>query len=391
MRVREGYVFVSSEIGRGHPFYLDGVADSLAESEFSDLVCARHGVFDLSRGPARSGWRAVRALYRLGGLGAVGKRFYEAVRGVATGRAEGRSPSLSRFLGAGWARTLAGKPVVVDHPLLVATLSPWAVVWYVHGEVVVPPECLRARPFAVFVPLAETAREFHRAFGNETRVYVTGLCVERGLVGRAPSAFEERVRRLSGTGPLTAALFGSGAEPTGHVRLLALAARSLRECGQRVFAFAREGGRFHRALSSGRLVRDVELALFRTRKDLENDTVRLLPCVDVLVAPAHERTAWALGLGLPMFVLSPDIGPFAPRNRQFLLARGVAEELRSENDARVFGRRLLVLREEGRLARMAEAGRGLPVDGFRVAAEILALVASGREEEAEKWRFRGEG
>lgn len=76
-----------------------------------------------------------------------------------------------------------------------------------------------------------------------------------------------------------------------------------------------------------------------------------------------------MGLGLPMFVLLPHIGPFSPLNFEFARTRGVCLPL---TDPLNFGNYLLTLRQEGNLFKMALAGWGkYPITGAQKVAEYL--------------------
>jgi hypothetical protein len=100
----------------------------------------------------------------------------------------------------------------------------------------------------------------------------------------------------------------------------------------------------------------------------------LTPEVDFFVGPPHERTNWAIGLGLPMFVLTPCIGPFAPLNLQLLERSGTALVLRSIGEASALGDTVIELRDSGELSRMAERGWGkYRIDGFEQIARFLAV------------------
>ena len=44
--------FLGSEVGRGHPFYMDGVVAALEAEGRSDLIATRTDVFEVSRGYA---------------------------------------------------------------------------------------------------------------------------------------------------------------------------------------------------------------------------------------------------------------------------------------------------------------------------------------------------
>ena len=92
------------------------------------------------------------------------------------------------------------------------------------------------------------------------------------------------------------------------------------------------------------------------------------------VAPPHARSNWALGLGLTMFMVGPDIGPFAPMNRRVLLNSGAAQAIEAPMDAHLLGARITRLRQNGCLAEMAQAGWGhREINGF---ARIAAFLVS---------------
>lgn len=94
--------------------------------------------------------------------------------------------------------------------------------------------------------------------------------------------------------------------------------------------------------------------------------------LDFLVAPPHERTNWAIGLGLPMFALTPTIGPFAPLNLSLLLDSGTTMAIESDSQAARFGELLTELHRSGRLVDMARRGWGQhEINGFAQIAEFL--------------------
>jgi hypothetical protein len=110
---------------------------------------------------------------------------------------------------------------------------------------------------------------------------------------------------------------------------------------------------------------------FDSRAELQRLTVSLFSDFDYFVSPAHERTQWAIGLGLPMFVIGPDIGPFAPLNRRLLLEHGVAEQLPLEA-AFAFGDTLAQRRlNRGFLEGLEQGQERYPLRGFEKAARHL--------------------
>jgi hypothetical protein len=113
--------------------------------------------------------------------------------------------------------------------------------------------------------------------------------------------------------------------------------------------------------------------VYESRAELDTCVAQHFDRFDYFVAPAHERTHWALGLGLPMFVLGPDIGPFAPLNHARLLAAGAAGTIHTNSSAELFGATLSEWRTTGKLAKMAGCGFGnYAIDGFARIADVLA-------------------
>jgi hypothetical protein len=366
--------FLGSEVGRGHPFYGDGVRRALAAAGRDDLVGREADVFSVSRGTSRLAWRAVRAAYRIAGRGGGIAAVYHRMRGRVDYDVDSR---LLRSLGRDLRRWAGDEGlVVVDHPAVAGALGGRRGVWYVHGEMVAPPESVVRRASGVLVPTDEVAGEFVRGGVPADRVRVTGICVENELVPGAGAAAAARRERLAGGGPLTLAFFSSGAEPPPHVATLAAAAEAGRGAGHDVRLFARRGGRLARA-ARGLLrgapdaTRAASIVEWESRTELDRLTAERLPAVDVVVSPPHERSNWAVALGIPFLLVGPDIGPFAPLNRRLLLRRGVAVELHSPEAAARLPETLAELTARGLLVRMAENGIGPPIDGFRVAVRTL--------------------
>jgi hypothetical protein len=116
----------------------------------------------------------------------------------------------------------------------------------------------------------------------------------------------------------------------------------------------------------------VLLIEYQNRREETLLSSRLFPHFDFFVAPAHERTNWAVGLGLPMFILEPPKGSFAPLNRQLLLDHQVAVSLDSTSHAASFGARLDTLRNRERLLSMARSGwRRYDILGFETIGTFL--------------------
>ncbi len=363
-----------SEIGRGHPSYLDSVLTALSAQ------VPRRAVARSCTGLSRLAWGAVRSAYRFGGLGGPATWLYNRLR---PGDRRPAAWQLS-LLGSSLAREFAGYEgiVLVDHPLLAHILAGTCRVAYVHGEIAAPGSTAVPGAWRTFVPLESTARRLVAGGVKPEAVCSTGLIIEPELVAVAEAACAARVERLSRpAAALTVAFFTSGAYPRPHVQRIVSAAASAAQAGHRAVIFwgsgwvraARAQSYFRRFSLTEEQVRPV---WSRDRRSETERTARLFPEVDVMVAAAHERTNWAVGLGLPMFVLLPHIGPFAGENFAFASGQGVCLPLKSLDDARDFGTRLSDLRGSGRLAEMARAGWGRhAITGAESAARELARSA----------------
>jgi hypothetical protein len=261
---------------------------------------------------------------------------------------------------------------------------------YQHGELVTPGEAVVCGASTVFVPTEAAAQPFLTGGYDRGQVIVTGLCIEPGLVTQAARAFESRFARLqAGTMP-AGAFFSSGAEPRKHVQRLADAAISVAQAGGQAIVVARAGGRLQRRVETCAREQNLPctrvsaihpewsedapltLALYGSRREEDALTRRLFDRFDYFVAPPHERTNWALGLGLPMFVVGPTIGPFSPLNRELLLTSKVAHPLDSDAEAASLGTLMQRLIASGDLAAMASAGWGTYVTGgFATIADFI--------------------
>jgi hypothetical protein len=380
--------FLYTNVGRGHPFYLDGIVESLP----ADRVGAVTDVFAATTGMARGAWKLARRVYEAAG----GAGPYSAVYNRLRRRSDyNRQGLLWSTMGRPLRKMFLENqnPLVIAHPILVAILKDKAGLVYQHGEVAAPRESWVRGPHRVLVPLSSTADAFVAAGLPSTSIFVSGLCIEPALVARAEAACKARLARLAGSGPLCGAFFSSGAEPRGHVESLAIAALSAVAGGGRVIVFARRGGRLAARLGSrfeeaGCDLVSVEsvdelrdrkseglLCIYDDRRLLDGFTAELFERFDYFVAPSHERTNWALGLGLPMFIVDPPLGSFSPLNREFLLAASVARTLECPAEASGLGVKVSELRRTGGLAEMAEAGwRRFDVRGFFNIAELLASL-----------------
>lgn len=357
------------------------------------IVKGKTDVFGLSTGLSLLTWKAVRLAYLKGASEGIAGKVYASIR---QGADYNRPGLMLRLLGRQIRRGVMGDPdaVIVAHPLLVAILKGKSGLIYQHGELVAPAESVVRGADHVLVPTKQVADAFLQDGYAANQVIVTGLCIEPALVKQATDCYERRLQRLNGQEPLTGAFFSSGAEPRAHIERLVNSAVHAVVSGGKAILIAQQGGRFVRAATSafGRLnlpavlVTSAEfipaespaalIVEYAGRRELDIFTARLFDRFDYLVAPSHERTNWALGLGIPMFAVKPTFGPFSPINQEILFRGGVAESLDLAQSA-TFGVRLKDHRQSGTLRAMAESGWGKhDINGFERAAEFLVNYCS---------------
>ncbi len=390
MRIDPRVTFLYTNIGRGHPFYLDGIIDALVRAGEIRLVRGETDVFEVSSFVPRLGWTLARWLYRRGASGRIVGRLYKWLR---SGNNHNNFGLLVRIMG----RDIRSKftpdsdPLLVAHPTLVGILRDRDNLVYQHGEVVVPDEALISGASTVVVPTEQAARRFVDSGYEREAVFVSGLCIEPALVNQAEDCYKDRLNRIKAESPLVGAFYSSGAEPKLHLEKLTAAILSTVSHGGKAVVFCRAGGRFARsglaALSAAGISHEIITArdlipsdlppalvvACETRREENRFTARLFPSFDYLVAPPHERSNWALGLGLPMFCVEPCFGPFAALNRDYLVEHGVAQLLANLEQAQGFGTLLHESRQDGRLAKQAISGWGrYKIDGFTRIARFLA-------------------
>ncbi len=364
-----------ADIGRGHPFYLDGTCTALAATAPA-VELTTHSVFDATSGMGRWLWIAARGVYHAAGRGGSAAHLYSRLR--QSRRPERRhladrllQLSLHRFAGRD---DDAQRPVLTAHPILVQALSGRRPIIYQHGEHVVPDEAIVPGATLVLVPSPEAAARFERCYAP-SQIIVTGSCLDPLLVPQATAAYTRRHGALRHQRPLCAGLFSSGAEPRPHVAQLRDAAVILQRRGISCHALAREGGRLARALQPV-MVNAQRLHRYTTRQSLDTATASFWGELDLIVAPPHERSNWSVAAGLPMLMLAPTIGSFAPLNRQQLLATGVALDLTELSCRLRSNQRLLPPGTLGALQRpltnMAATGwHPRQLDGFQRSAEAI--------------------
>ncbi len=353
---------VCSEIGRGHPAYLDAVLaalDRLAPDALPNK--RRFSVLDLCSGVSARAWRAAKSLYYLGARGGVLLSLYNRFR-----RPDSVPSALQlNLLGSDLRRHFAGFTgvCIVDHPLLARILAPVCRVAYVHGELSAPRVAAVPGAWRIFVPVESTREKLLAVGGELSAIRVSGLVIHPALTAGVESAFVNRCGRLQSDAPLTVGFFTSGAYPKPHMERLLAAVVSVTRAGHRAIIFW--GAGWLRAAKTQAVLRmhavpddAVQMVWARDRQAEATKVAELLPSLDVMVAAAHERTVWALGLGLPLFALFPHIGPFAYENFTVALEHGVIEPIAKYENALGLADTLGQLRASGRLVAMARAGWG---------------------------------
>ena len=379
--------FLYTNIGRGHPFYLDGIVELLKEKNRFELSIS--DVFESSRGISNLSWRLAKSLYKIGSTDSIVGQLYNRLRDSSEYHRQGAAMNI---MGRDIKKKYADDsvPLIVAHPVLVGLLSGRKNLLYQHGELAVPKQAVVGGAEYVFVPNERAAEPFIEGGYSNSSIIVSGLCIEPCLQKQAEQAFENRTSRIENSESLTGAFFSSGAEPRPHIKKLVLAAASAVEQGHSAILFARKNGKFAREIEREFEHRDLGyvtindssqniedecgsiLCLYSRRETETELTCRFFEKLDFFVAPSHERTNWALGLGLPMFILEPAIGPFSPLNQEILLESGVAESLNSTEDSNRFGNTLNELKKSRKLQQMSESGwRKQPITGFQAIADFL--------------------
>jgi len=395
MKPRQRLNVLYTDIGRGHPFYLDGLVSCLRAGYAGSIELEITSVMSVSGGLSLKLWRTVRSLYRAGSQGGLKSALYTMLRGKNRPR---RGGLITGLLGRDLVRYIHEHrhPTVVAHPLLVPLLAESVPVYYMHGEIAAPEAAAAEGASRVYVPLDETARCLVAYGLKPESMVLTGLCIEPALADRAAVMVTKRINRLQHHDRLVGAFYSSGAEPAPHLAKMLAALDSLERAGQKAIVFCPAGGRLEAALldrinvrrfkagvpgeSFIDAIRDTNIltVIYSDRKQLDSSTASLFKYFDYLVAPSHERSNWAAGLGLPMFITGPSIGPFSPLNREFLLRQEVAVDLDTDEKAGTLAGILADMLDSGKLAAMARNGTGgYAIDGFSRAASDLAAAITG--------------
>jgi gas vesicle protein len=370
-------IALSTEIGRGHPHYLDSVCQWLKEKNI-DFVYTN--VFEQSQGYSLFLWKLVKWAYFWGAKGGVFTKLYNSIRENQKIKTDSLflkilgkdlKKNFSKFKGI----------CLVEHPLVALILSQVCRDFYVHGEIAAPQECTLSGAEKIFVPLEETKENLINFGASPNSIFITGLLIEPGLVKNAKEVFEKRKERIRKESSLTIGFFTSGAYPKKHLEKILFGVKSVVKENMKAIVFTgtnykkfkeisdelkKMGLKISEDIGESKEENDskVRIVWRKTRQEETQRTVELFSQLDSFVAASHERTNWAIGLGLPLFVLFPLIGTFSPQNLAFALKQKVACPLDSKEKALNLGKIIKELKEKGELWQMAENGFGFyEIDG----------------------------
>lgn len=371
--------FLSTGVGRGHRFYLEGLLSAFSR-RYPDIETSLSVAREVSTGPGRRLWKLIEVTYRSGSRGGAIGALYNVFR---SGRRPNEVGTIGAILGRGlvdWVTREVGQEdvVIVDHPLLASILADSNIhaLVYMHGELVAPAEALVNGADLILVPTEQVRQLFMASGAKSGSVVCTGLCLEPTLADQADLASLARAKRIEARHPLTGVFFSSGAEPPEHCRRIVRAVVSAIGVGGRALAFAARGGRLEEMacrltgpIGEGSL----RLNTYASISEEETLMAEVFSEVDYLVAPAHERTNWALGLGLAFFMVGPNFGSFAPLNWLLAESEAKAVGIRSRSEAADFGAALHLLRDSGELQGMNQRTI-TAIDGFSKGAEALRAL-----------------
>jgi hypothetical protein len=380
-------IAIYTNIGRGHPSYLDSLL-AVLQKRCANL--SYRTVFQDSKGLSFLSWKLVAGLYLLGGKGGISTKLYNWLRQNQTEISD--DSSLIKILGRDLKRTYRDFDGIclVEHPLVARILGDVCRTWYIHGEIAAPPECAIKGIEKIFVPLEETKDKLISCGVDPETIVVTGLMIEPGLVDSAEKSFQARLKRIESSQPLTVGFFTSGAYPKEHMKKILWGAKSVIDQKMRAIIFAGTNPKkfkwFEKQIKKFGVEAvkdsdddaeeeqngDVRLVTRKTRQTDTQRALELLPNIDAFVSASHERTNWAVGLGLPMFVLFPLIGTFASLNFEFAQRQKTAYPLDSLEKTKTLGKIITELRENGQLTQMAQNGFGVhKIDGASETASHL--------------------
>ncbi len=385
--------FLYTEIGRGHPFYLDGIIDEINRDGDSELTYLKYSVFDHASGLTLKLWQLVRFLYSHSGKNTFINRLYKQLRQKNSYE---KDSILIKLLGMQLNKQFYqnSKPLLVAHPLLVSILRKHTKVSYQHGELITPHEAVVSGAKKVYVPIKSAGQPFLSKYKKE-QIIVTGLCIEPSIRQIAESAFHARMKRFEDETSLTGCFISSGAEPKHHVEAIVHAVVSHLLNKGKAFVFVKKDGLLEKSIHAILPIIDstalkinslanlsdtlpkLTIVQFNNRQNENKFTSHFFHQFDFFMSPSHERSNWAVGLGLPMFIADPAIGPFSPLNRKFLLDSQTAHPIKNNSEAIAFALLLKKMHIEKQIKQMACNGWDkYPIDGFKKIVHNISKESS---------------
>ncbi len=358
---------INVEIGLGHPNYLDYVLQAIREREPKTEIII-WDILKQEKGLSRLFWQTASHVYQIGSQGGVLTKVYNQLR-------QGKKTvpiQLCRLPDGKFDR------IITSHPLLANYLKR---VSYIHGEIAMPKECTLENVEKIIVPIEYTKNKLLKQETMPGKINISGLLIASELARCAHEHFEKRITRIKSDKPLTIGFFISGAYPTPHIKKIQNSLTALSDEQHRLIVFlgvkTKKANDFLRQLNRNLKDKNQQKSsiLFitgKTRNDYQIRVNRLLPLLDIMVAPSHEHTNWAVGLGLPMFALFPMIGSYAQENYDFAQKQQMVYPIRTTDSAKNFGNIVDKLRQSGELLKMAENGfNKFPIDGVDNTARII--------------------
>ncbi|MBK7141518.1 MAG: hypothetical protein IPH75_05520 [bacterium] len=154
--------FLNLPIGRGHPFYLEGIIEACNRSGKVGLVRSVENLTSLAPLHSRAAWWTVNWLYHVGSSPGRFGKYYSRFR---QRNDLNRGGPLISVLGAGLSRRFGRPehPVVVSHPILVPILRQKCHLIYQHGELVAPMSRSSRVPTWLSSPLTMSLIGFERS------------------------------------------------------------------------------------------------------------------------------------------------------------------------------------------------------------------------------------
>jgi len=272
---------------------------------------------------------------------------------------------------------------LVEHPLVARILANRGLpVFYIHGEIAAPEECVIPGITKCFVPLELTKERMVGCGATPESIIVTGLVIEPELVSTAENNYNLSRARLNTNEPLTIAFFISQAYPKPHINKIMAAVESVIRKGMKAIVFTWTEPKKARQMKN-RLdlisernpkfnAENLKIIISNSRPAENQKMGEFMKEVDIIVAASHERTNWAVGLGLPIFVLFPLIGTYAKQNFDFAFDQGVALPIPKIEDASNLGDRLNKLCGRSILKEMMQNGFSTySLDGARFIADYV--------------------